>query len=678
MLVICAYCPAKATKQCVCNSGFFCTTHCADHLLTPGMHTIIDPTIRLDSSKQCLLKNAIFIRLKTLENCKASILSHTSNLQTKIDLLCKNSIHQLDLLSHHFSAFLKVENYTIIQLKEVESILETTISCDFNPNYETIDKIEEYFSQKFYEESSPWNRLLKIYSGKINSLAVTSDKTTLITCGEDCGIKFLSLSTKRVLHVLEGHTREILSIALSKNNKFLVSGSSDRTVRLWDAIQLTEIYVFKGHTKSVLSVAISDDSTFFASGSADGSICVWNLADHRLYLTISDLGAATALIFSKQNLLFCSSNGKIIEWDLKNKAQLNELVAQRFQALCLALSSDNKKIVSGGTKGAIFHWANKKLIGQIGSHKSDVHAICFANKDENIISASEDHTVKISSLRKNREIFTFDNHTKSVRCLAPVSDDLFVSGSDDYTLRLWDTTTLELYSKIELKKISIHEVAIYGKCVAYIANKSLIIYDLLNEKIESLINVSEMKVSSIALGSIYAVFAYKANGYEIRVYHRLEKCHMSLLPKDSQPISALASSYSLVVSASHDNTIKIWDLAYKKLLRDFIAHRDIILSVAISSNCKFIATGSKDLTAKLWSVRPVELVFVFSGHMRPVERVIFSLDERFTFIASSEESICIWDNFSGREIYNLKSLEQANEMLGSTIEMQNFAQSYLF
>jgi WD40 repeat protein len=679
MLANCIYCPAIATKQCTCSIDLFCSYHCADHIQNMRIardHTITDAKIKLDYDTKELFKHSILSRLEILEQCKTNILYHASSLQTKIEILCRNSIKRLEIMSKHFSTFLNVEKYSIKQIEEIEQILETTFKTDFNPDYAKINKIEEYFSQNFYEESSIWNKFLKIHTGKIKSVAVTKDEQTLITCGDDFSIKFFSLTSKTVSHILEGHTREINCIALSKNNEYLVSGSSDQTVRLWDAIQLTQICVFKGHKNSVLCVAISDDSTFIASGSADGSICVWNLADKRLNLTISDSGIALSIIFLQESLLFCSSEGKAIEWNLTKRARSSELFVQNYEARCIALSFDSKKIVSGGVKGKIFYWVNKIMIGYIGSHTSTVNAICFANKDENIISASEDHTVQVSCLRNSSVIITFKDHNESVNCLAPIRDDLFVSGSDDYTMRIWDTSTLTMESVIELKKISMSQIAIYSKSIAFVMDRMITIYNLIARKVESQINLDSWTVYSMALNTCYLAFGGRE--CQIKLYDRYKKILISLQPIEYKPISALALSSNLLVSGSHDYTIKVWNLGNKNAMAKYLAHNDIILSVAISNNSRLIATGSKDLTAKLWNVKQVQVIFIFYGHICPVEKVMFSLDNKFVFTASSEGYIRVWDSSNGREYYIITSLEQAKEMLGYTLEMQKFAQRFLF
>jgi hypothetical protein len=134
-------------------------------------------------------------------------------------------------------------------------------------------------------------------------------------------------------------------------------------------------------------------------------------------------------------------------------------------------------------------------------------------------------------------------------------------------------------SAIQLNRINMCGVEIYNKRIAYIANKFLIIYDLSSSRNELKMMVCELAVYEIALGSVYAAYSYKGDGYQIRVFHRLSKCLMDIFPRENLPISALASSYGLLVSDTHDCTIKAWDLVTSCIIGNFLMHTDIILTL---------------------------------------------------------------------------------------------------
>ena len=57
-----------------------------------------------------------------------------------------------------------------------------------------------------------------------------------------------------------------------------------------------------------------------------------------------------------------------------------------------------------------------------------------------------------------------------------------------------------------------------------------------------------------------------------------------------------------LVSASFDNTLKLWDVASGTVLRTMEGHTGIVLSVAVSPDGKLIASGASDNSIRLWEV----------------------------------------------------------------------------
>jgi WD40 repeat protein len=86
-----------------------------------------------------------------------------------------------------------------------------------------------------------------------------------------------------------------------------------------------------------------------------------------------------------------------------------------------------------------------------------------------------------------------------------------------------------------------------------------------------------------------------------------------------EPIYCLAWSPDgkQIVSAGLDRTLKLWDAAEGKLVREFKAfkekdfvkgHRDGVFCVAFSPDGKTLASGSSDRSIKLWKVEDASVV----------------------------------------------------------------------
>ncbi|KAF9051756.1 WD40-repeat-containing domain protein [Panaeolus papilionaceus] len=120
----------------------------------------------------------------------------------------------------------------------------------------------------------------------IRSVRFSPDGKYLATGAEDKKIRIWEISSRRILHVFQGHEQEIYSLDFSRDGRYIVSGSGDKTMRIWDlvdpAAHRTITIADSGpagapHDAGVTSVAISPDGNWVAAGSLDCIIRVWNV-----------------------------------------------------------------------------------------------------------------------------------------------------------------------------------------------------------------------------------------------------------------------------------------------------------------------------------------------------------------------------------------------------------------
>ncbi|MCE9528451.1 MAG: WD40 repeat domain-containing protein [Planctomycetales bacterium] len=108
----------------------------------------------------------------------------------------------------------------------------------------------------------------------------TPDGETFVS-GLNGQIKLRSAKTFAESATIAGETKlaEGFSsrMVLSSDGKLLAASAADHSVQLWNLRDRKLIGVLQGHTKSITSVAISDDATWIASSSRDGSIRLWGL-----------------------------------------------------------------------------------------------------------------------------------------------------------------------------------------------------------------------------------------------------------------------------------------------------------------------------------------------------------------------------------------------------------------
>ncbi|BAY08036.1 serine/threonine-protein kinase [Calothrix sp. NIES-2098] len=110
----------------------------------------------------------------------------------------------------------------------------------------------------------------------------------------------------------------------------------------------------------------------------------------------------------------------------------------------------------------------------------------------------------------------------------------------------------------------------------------------------------------------------------------------------------------ILASASDDNTVKIWNLKQKHVVRTFKANSGWVYTVAISPDGQTAIAGYQDKTIKLWNLNTGEEIRTLKGHQGLVNSVAISRDGQIVVSGSYDKTIKIWDFHTGKEIRTLK------------------------
>lgn len=105
------------------------------------------------------------------------------------------------------------------------------------------------------------------------------------------------------------------------------------------------------------------------------------------------------------------------------------------------IRSDGQLFVAGCENGQvlIFTLSSRAILRKFSHHKRPTHATIFAPNKTQVISGSDDATLRLWDLSSGQQISMWTGHTDYVRSAACVSENAILSGSYDHTVRLWDT-----------------------------------------------------------------------------------------------------------------------------------------------------------------------------------------------------------------------------------------------
>jgi len=116
------------------------------------------------------------------------------------------------------------------------------------------------------------------------------------------------------------------------------------------------------------------------------------------------------------------------------------------------------------------------------------------------------------------------------------------------------------------------------------------------------------------------------------------------------------------VSASGDQTVRVWDVGSGKELKKLEGHTCWVYSASFSADSKLIVSASSDMTVRVWDVGSGKELKKLEGHTTWVRSASFSADSKLIVSASWDKTVRVWDVGSGKE---LKKLEGHTEHVDS-------------
>ena len=167
-----------------------------------------------------------------------------------------------------------------------------------------------------------------------------------VTLGIDNKIKLWqwdNTDKPKLLHVLDGHKKEVWAIAFSPDSQSLASTSNDQTVRIWNVKTGQNTNTMEAHLNGGLAVVYTPDGKQIASAGKDGKVKLWNAqtgilekvitvnVDSWIYgINFSPNGRAIATANADKTIKIVDlESGEILKNLVGHTAEVNSIVATR-------------------------------------------------------------------------------------------------------------------------------------------------------------------------------------------------------------------------------------------------------------------------------------------------------------------------------------------------------------
>ena len=425
------------------------------------------------------------------------------------------------------------------------------------------------------------------------------------------------------------------------------------------------------------AIALSPDGASFAVGGWNGTAQVWEIASGKLLHVLPHGGsgiAVSAIAFSPDGKYIATGSNKQDDYIQLWDAQTGKRIPRTFG-------------VDGKTDSAV-------------EHTGDVLSVAFSRDGSRLLTGSRDRTARLWDVQTGKQLQRFLGHNWWVWSAAFSPDEKqIVTASQDGTAIVWDITTTDS-GKITSEPgnpFTGHDGPIYS--ASFSPDGRYVVTGGYDKRV-LLWRPEDIKPYAYGNVNTEQPIAPPAK------YQALEG--------HTAPVRCVAFSRDgdLILSAGHDNTIKVWDFETGRALKTFRGHaswvsaacfsqdgssvlscshdnrakkwtidkyeenrelrigvlrgrmleghHDAVMDVAFSSDGTRIVTASRDRTAKMWDVRTGDETREFSeGHAFLASSGVFLPDGRMLVTAAVDNTARLWDVGSGTELQQMKHTGRA-------------------
>lgn len=450
---------------------------------------------------------------------------------------------------------------------------------------------------------------LKGHVAGINSVAVSSDGSRIVSAGWDNVAILWNAATGERLLTFEGHRFGVLSAAFSADGSRIVTSSRDGTVKVWDTRTGKETLALHGHPEWVQSVDFNSQGTRIATASWDATARIWDARNGQHLLTLT--GGTTTLDPGGPSVVTRGEEPAVSDSDYQ-LGRPSRTVPVGRPALHVQFSPDGTKLAAALWDGTTrtFDARNLQPVLTLKGHTVYAHWLVFSKDGNRILTAEGAGTgFTIFDLLSGKEILYRNmlgpyNHGAYSIAFSPDEQRIAV-GSDAYAVRICETKTGR-----DLLSMSGHSAGVTG--VVYSPDGS--------------------RIYSSSYDNSIKIWNAQSGQEKLTLKGHTEAVWSIALNKDGTQLA----------SASWDNTAKLWDARTGRELSTLRGHSDHVLAVAFSPDGQRIATGSVDKTIKIWNARNGQELLTLKGHAQKVNSVAFGPDG-LLLASASDESIAIWD-----------------------------------
>ena len=499
------------------------------------------------------------------------------------------------------------------------------------------------------------------HAGGVTQVVFSPDSQTIASVGKDKIVRTWT-ATGSALHQFAGHTEEILKVAFHPDGKRLATAGADNDIRIWDigpaASAKPLVKTLTGHTEAIHGLAFSPDGKLLASAGMDRSWRLWDTDKWDTKFTSGPApnnGHVLALDFSP--------DGKTLAIGHSQDQEIGpdgDLIRQQFRNIMLIDTETGKAKTGMGTNAY--------------GHPDWITGLAYTADGQTIITASRDFIIRFWSLKTNQVTRQFRAHNAGIAQLVVAPEDGFIAtAGEDRVATVWSVI---LRTQSTRAMLTGHSGQIWFTALSndgqYMAtggtDKRILLRDNFSGTQPFAFDGNYRAIYNVAVSPNGKMIASGHEDGKIELWDANSGKRLKTLTGHSMRVWSLAftADNKQLYSSGGDwenkdkpGEVKHWNLDDGKVVREFSGHKGLVYNLALSRDGKTLVTASHDKTIRIWDLATgKEKKSLNAGHavraleFSPDGKILASCgngDVVLTDNANPEGTVIFWDASEWKE-----------------------------
>ncbi|EMD31075.1 hypothetical protein CERSUDRAFT_89481 [Gelatoporia subvermispora B] len=237
------------------------------------------------------------------------------------------------------------------------------------------------------------------HEGDVSAAAFSPDGRLVASACDDFSIEIWLLDTKERLAVLSEHTAVAICSEFSPDSSKLVSGGGDHMAYIWDVVEGRMIASLEEQEGLFTCASFSLDGSKVITGSDDGFVRIWNSDTGEELVSLGEQTCSVSFVSFIDDMRVVSvlDDGCIKVSNSSDGETLYTLDDTDQAISAFKVSPDRSQLCAGIGNNSVklWHVETGYMAAELVGHTERINSVKFSVSGARVVSASDDHTVRV-------------------------------------------------------------------------------------------------------------------------------------------------------------------------------------------------------------------------------------------------------------------------------------------